>query len=355
MSDLLFSPHQVFIILCIAQVSYLFFYILFRAGDLPRAMWVLSYLLLIFGGLSFDLAMPFYMQHKSIFIYSSIFFWLFLPYMSYIVIIQIVKLSSLPALRHIAALAPFFIVSAAAFFFTQTEFLCGHKNADCREGRFLVAIFLLCIFAFLVLLSVWLQKPDFEKLYRDRIYGRQRYWIILCLIFVNVVFIAGALFFSLEMMSYKEWQWVRHILSAGFVYLVATSFLRIYPLPVFIRKAKKNHHLFDDSLTEKLNYILNVEKLYQETGFGRKDLARELGINEATASRLVNSLYECSIPELLNRRRLEEAKEMIKTTTLDIQDIARETGFASLTTFNRVFKAATGKTPSEYKMTSRNN
>jgi AraC-like DNA-binding protein len=95
--------------------------------------------------------------------------------------------------------------------------------------------------------------------------------------------------------------------------------------------------------------LLNVDKVYQEQEYSRASFAAELGVSEATVSRLANDYLRKTIPQLLNEYRVEDAKVLLKETDAPIQIVAKEAGFPSLATFNRVFRDLSGKTPSEYR------
>ena len=53
--------------------------------------------------------------------------------------------------------------------------------------------------------------------------------------------------------------------------------------------------------------------------------------------------------EYLQQLRLERASTLLKETEASVISIAQECGFASVSYFNRIFKAAYGITPSEYR------
>ena len=52
----------------------------------------------------------------------------------------------------------------------------------------------------------------------------------------------------------------------------------------------------------------------------------------------------------LQRRRVERAMYLLRTTTDDITDICMNVGFSSLGTFSRTFTEIVGETPTRYRM-----
>ena len=152
-------------------------------------------------------------------------------------------------------------------------------------------------------------------------------------------------------LSGHEMLLLRNVFGLTFVYLASTSLFRIYPQAVLVQEKRaldpdnrKNRQLID-----QLNTLLIVDKVYQEAQYGRKDFARELDISEAAVSSLINYQFKETVPQLLNRYRVQEAKGLLKDTKIQVQVIAQEVGFNSLTTFNRVFKERVGVVPSKYR------
>jgi AraC-like DNA-binding protein len=56
--------------------------------------------------------------------------------------------------------------------------------------------------------------------------------------------------------------------------------------------------------------------------------------------------------DYLARLRIEKAKTLLLDRNRRISEIAYDVGFQSLTHFNRVFKAITGQSPSDYRKKS---
>ena len=56
-----------------------------------------------------------------------------------------------------------------------------------------------------------------------------------------------------------------------------------------------------------------------------------------------------SYHEYLTQKRIAHAEQLLIEPNLSITEVAMRSGFNSLSTFNRIFKAAKNCTPSEYK------
>lgn len=78
-------------------------------------------------------------------------------------------------------------------------------------------------------------------------------------------------------------------------------------------------------------------------------LARELGVSERHASRLLREELGTSLREYLVALRIERAKKLLATTLEPVTDVALETGWQSISHFNTVFRRRVGATPSGYR------
>lgn len=79
------------------------------------------------------------------------------------------------------------------------------------------------------------------------------------------------------------------------------------------------------------------------------ELAGKLGYNYHYLSKCFHKIFNMSFSEFLNSYRLDAALTMLTETDRDITDIALESGFQSIRSFNDFFKARTGVTPSAYR------
>ena len=72
-------------------------------------------------------------------------------------------------------------------------------------------------------------------------------------------------------------------------------------------------------------------------------------------SKLLNRHTGKSFSGILNQKRIEEAKELLKDPFYRIGDIAQETGFMDIAHFSRVFKKMVGVSANEYRNQKKNN
>lgn len=80
-----------------------------------------------------------------------------------------------------------------------------------------------------------------------------------------------------------------------------------------------------------------------------KDISNAAGFSEYYFSRLFKEYTGQSFLNYLNSYRVKQAEKLLKSTEKPILDIALESGFNSLPTFNRIFKKVKGCSPSYYR------
>ena len=80
-----------------------------------------------------------------------------------------------------------------------------------------------------------------------------------------------------------------------------------------------------------------------------EELAERLNYSKAHICRVIKSASGETFSSIVNRLRIRDACNLIKTSDLPISKIAYECGFDSIEYFNRVFRRYTSKSPSEYK------
>jgi transcriptional regulator GlxA family with amidase domain len=78
-------------------------------------------------------------------------------------------------------------------------------------------------------------------------------------------------------------------------------------------------------------------------------VARRAGLSAAHFSVMFKSTYGVTFSEHLQRARFNAALRLLGSTTLSAAQVAKKSGFASVTHFHRVFKQQTGVTPGAYR------
>lgn len=118
-------------------------------------------------------------------------------------------------------------------------------------------------------------------------------------------------------------------------------------------------------LSDLANHLCNKQSLPPSQGivestkrYIHEKLAEKIELNALASHVNVTSSYLCkqfkkstglTIVEYINRHRIEKAKQLLSSKDTRIIEIAYETGFQSLSQFNRSFQRYAGQSPSDYK------
>lgn len=332
------------------SVSLLVFLTL-RAGRIRNVSVSIACFLLVSVGFLVDFGTR-YLQGIAAYPLLQDVVWLSIPVFFVLLTVQVAQVDGLPHLKYLwlLLLIPAFVLlgwgggslGAGCNLFS----LC---NVAERQTALQIAS-VLC--GGLALLCLWARREQLDALLRQKSFKSDRYWLILASVFINTGLLAAALGRASGFIQPVAFLLIRDILACGLVYVASTSLLRIYPQTLKI--AVKNPaplHLTDNdtALIEKISDLIFVQKVYQETGYTRASLARELNISESVVTRLVNSHFGKSVPQLLNENRIRDAQRLLTQTTAPVSVIAEQVGFNSLPSFNRVFKEIAGVSPSDYR------
>ncbi len=351
METLRFTLPEMLSLFGVMQCLYILVYVSFRAGNLFRVALPLLYFFVLGFAFLVDFSRGYIYELIPYFDVLSWGAWTLGTPLSVLLILHMSQITKLPALMNwsILLIVPFALVFSI--------FAGGYSDANCYEGGKLCSQFFEwlnisgLIAGAISLLVIWFRKNLFEDLLKQKA-GKERYWLILSLIIVNVFFLFLIAFSTTGDYMDSGVTLVRTILGLSFVYIVSTSLFRIYPSALNVPYQKKNEGQLsqeEEALAKKVESLLQLEKIYHENTYSRSDLARELGVAESTISRVINLHFKKSFPQLLNEYRVEDSKQLLLDTTASIKVVAGEVGFNSLPSFNRVFKEITGQSPSSYR------
>lgn len=95
--------------------------------------------------------------------------------------------------------------------------------------------------------------------------------------------------------------------------------------------------------------IKTIGENYLEPNFSSQRLADIHGLSVNYVLKLVKGYTGVSFVDYLNAMRIEKAKELLKTTDYPIGKIMELSGFASIATFNRVFRRLTGSSAGKWR------
>jgi transcriptional regulator GlxA family with amidase domain len=86
--------------------------------------------------------------------------------------------------------------------------------------------------------------------------------------------------------------------------------------------------------------------------FGVKEMARLANMSRTHFSRAYHQLRGRPVRDALNHMRITEAKRLLSETAMTVTDIAGRLNYSTPMAFERMFKGATGRTPSKWRRTN---
>ena len=87
---------------------------------------------------------------------------------------------------------------------------------------------------------------------------------------------------------------------------------------------------------------LNNEK------FSIELLCSEMAMSKSQLYRKFKALTNQTVARYMRRLRMQKARELLLTRTMNVSEVGYEVGMKSLSTFSQLFKEEFGKSPREY-------
>lgn len=101
--------------------------------------------------------------------------------------------------------------------------------------------------------------------------------------------------------------------------------------------------------TEAFSVITAYINAHHTESITLADVAKEVGYDYNYMSRYFKKRFRMSFSEFVNVYRMETALSLLEDTGKTITDIAFESGFQSVRTFNAFFRRQMGQSPTEYR------
>ena len=115
----------------------------------------------------------------------------------------------------------------------------------------------------------------------------------------------------------------------------------------FVMKGRSNREI-DSLIYENRLYQLEIKKVFLDSELSLKKLSAMIDTNQTYLSNVVNRYFECNLKGLLNRYRVEYAKELLRAGCSILENLPKKCGFASKSPFYTAFKKITRMTPIQY-------
>ena len=105
-------------------------------------------------------------------------------------------------------------------------------------------------------------------------------------------------------------------------------------------------------LASRLALCMEQKKMFLDPTLAMRDVALAIGTNMTYLSLYLNRNQGVTFYDYVNRFRVEEAcriiESMSETGRINMTQVARQSGFNSVSSFNRYFKKVKGNTPKAY-------
>jgi putative ABC transport system permease protein len=124
---------------------------------------------------------------------------------------------------------------------------------------------------------------------------------------------------------------------------------------MMIQKAEAPKTMVPAELRAKgtwLKRAIEANLYHQDPELSLSSLAEKLSLSPHELSRIINTVFKKGFSDFINEYRVMDAVQKMQDPAYDnmtLLGIGFEAGFNSKTSFNRIFKQMTGKSPTEYK------
>jgi len=101
-------------------------------------------------------------------------------------------------------------------------------------------------------------------------------------------------------------------------------------------------------IQRKIGVLFEEQRVYLDQHLTLAKLSSMVGTNSAYLSSMVNYLYGCNLPTLVNGYRIRHSQRLLVNNNVNIKDVYKACGFASRSVFYAAFQKETGTTPSVF-------
>lgn len=78
-------------------------------------------------------------------------------------------------------------------------------------------------------------------------------------------------------------------------------------------------------------------------------IAQKINVSKSVLYKRFRERFGCTVGGYINKKRVEQAKKLLGTTSLSMEEISQQCGFSSASYFTKIFKQYTGITPLKFR------
>jgi len=216
-------------------------------------------------------------------------------------------------------------------------------------------IFLLYHQLIYTLLSLGILVFSYLKRKKNKTLLNYKNWIWLGLLMLGAASIQFAYFsnYILGIIPYLAGP----IVYAAFIYII--TFFGIINNDIF--NPNRNHLKYSNIninskafsyYREQIVITMHIERSYLNPDFSLQILSKQISLPTYLTSHIINKGFNTNFSDYINSYRINEAKSKLTSSSyqhIKIAEIAYESGFNTLSSFNTAFKKHTGLTPSDFR------
>lgn len=145
------------------------------------------------------------------------------------------------------------------------------------------------------------------------------------------------------------WIWMVIVLLALLALALVYYVRQRRQKPVAMETGSNGKDFSYQELMERINSMMEQQRLYLNSDLNLAYLANELGLNRNYVSDCINSQTGGSFTQYVTNYRIEHAKNLLRNKPdMKISDVWMYCGFTNEASFFRTFKNVTGMTPKEW-------
>lgn len=123
-------------------------------------------------------------------------------------------------------------------------------------------------------------------------------------------------------------------------------FLEIYRT---VKDSQTSGSSAENEKSELLKDMISYLQRHENTPVALEEMASDFHMSKGHLCRFFKQMTNLTVIEYLNFHRISRCIQKMHETDLSVSEIARDTGFTNISYFNRVFKAQTGTSPTQFR------